>query len=330
MHAEYEERDCHIGSSSGVEPNGKKPQGNKQRKGKGLQEQETPLSLMMNFIIWNVRGANSATFKPAMLVLLKTKMTEHKSLTEELRGIVVMWKEDALKLENLTITVQGIHITVKVLPSTYSWNFSAIYASLDFNTRTLFWEELCTHSTITDREWPIGRDFNEFLNANEKLGGNYHIFFQCPNSTTSWNDIISKSGTPANTPFTSLIGTEWINQWHNIKNNKFNDQLDWGTLIPFCLWNICVSAIDTISQAIEFQWVIVKSTKRSDSKSTTQVSWRPPNPDTFKLNVDGAVKNASGPCGLGGVIRNHLGVWKMGFIEYTPLKDPIRVELQAL
>ncbi|KAK4733872.1 hypothetical protein R3W88_008133 [Solanum pinnatisectum] len=50
----------------------------------------------MNFIIWNARGANSATFrrqcdamvkvhKSAILVLLETKITKHKRLTKELR-----------------------------------------------------------------------------------------------------------------------------------------------------------------------------------------------------------------------------------------------------
>lgn len=109
-------------------------------KGKGLQEQAISLNLMMDFIIWNARGANNASFrrqcgamvnihKPALLVLLETKMTEHQSLTKELKfdsqiqsaanglsgGIVIMWNEDTLKLENLSITPQGIHVTIKVL-----------------------------------------------------------------------------------------------------------------------------------------------------------------------------------------------------------------------
>lgn len=51
--------------------------------------------VMSNFIIWNIRGANSATFRRncetlvkehnlTFLVLLKMKMTEHKYLTEAL------------------------------------------------------------------------------------------------------------------------------------------------------------------------------------------------------------------------------------------------------
>ncbi|KAK4716499.1 hypothetical protein R3W88_014837 [Solanum pinnatisectum] len=50
----------------------------------------------MNFIIWNVRGASSSNFrhqceamvkmhKLVMLVLLETRMGEHKRLTEVLK-----------------------------------------------------------------------------------------------------------------------------------------------------------------------------------------------------------------------------------------------------
>lgn len=50
---------------------------------------------MMNFIIWNVRGANSANFrrhcttmvklyKPSTLILLETKMADHKRITKTL------------------------------------------------------------------------------------------------------------------------------------------------------------------------------------------------------------------------------------------------------
>lgn len=69
--------------------------------------------------------------KPAMFVLFETKMTEHKNIIEVLRfdaqiqspsqeifgGTIIMWKEEALKLENLTVTMQGIHVTVKVIPN---------------------------------------------------------------------------------------------------------------------------------------------------------------------------------------------------------------------
>lgn len=117
--------------------------------------------------------------KPDLLVLLETKMTEHKHLTEALKfdsqiqsaanglsgGIVIMWKEDTLKLDNVYVTPQGIHVMVKVLPNFKVWFFSAIYASPDFNTRTQLWEDLCNLSQTHKEEWLIGGDFNEVLHT---------------------------------------------------------------------------------------------------------------------------------------------------------------------
>ncbi|KAH0716625.1 hypothetical protein KY290_012901 [Solanum tuberosum] len=62
-------------------------------KGKGPMTTPPLMSNMMNFIIWNVRCANSASFrsqcepmvklhKPVMLVLLETRLGEHKRLTK--------------------------------------------------------------------------------------------------------------------------------------------------------------------------------------------------------------------------------------------------------
>ncbi|KAK4723761.1 hypothetical protein R3W88_026540 [Solanum pinnatisectum] len=120
-----------------------------------------------------------------MLVLIETKITEHKSLTEELKfdsqiqavanglsgGIMIIWNEDTLKLEDLLITPQGIHVSIKVLPNSPSWFFSTVYASTDFNTRTDIWKELCSLSSTINGEWLITRDFNKVLHAREKLGG---------------------------------------------------------------------------------------------------------------------------------------------------------------
>lgn len=63
-----------------------------------------------------------------MLVLLEIKMANHKALTETLkfdvqiqssatgcrRGIIVMWMDENLKLDNVLVTPQGVHVMVKV------------------------------------------------------------------------------------------------------------------------------------------------------------------------------------------------------------------------
>lgn len=100
---------------------------------------KTIKSMLMNYIIWNTRGANNAEFcrhcksmisihKSIMLVLLETKMVDHSSLTDEFgfqchikssairasRGLVIMWTDDSLNITDISINNQVIHVSVKV------------------------------------------------------------------------------------------------------------------------------------------------------------------------------------------------------------------------
>ncbi|OIS95983.1 hypothetical protein A4A49_07426 [Nicotiana attenuata] len=121
--------------------------------------------LPMNFIIWNARGSNSAEFhrhcasmvklhNHTLLVLLETRMTDHKHLTIELKfsaqfqtsdvgqygGIVVMWKDDLVKLEEVSTTPQGVHVMVKVTLYNSKWLCSTIYASNYLNDMNRLWD----------------------------------------------------------------------------------------------------------------------------------------------------------------------------------------------
>ncbi|XP_075092464.1 uncharacterized protein LOC142172691 [Nicotiana tabacum] len=151
----------------------------------------------MNYIIWNVRGGNSAKFKMhciemvrmhklVMLDFLETKMADHQTLAQTLDfdmiiqspavglsgGIVFMWKEDLVAVEEVATTPQGIHAMVKVRPNHPPWLFSAIYASNILAERKLLWEKLITISNTLGNNWFIGGDFNEVLKARDKFGGN--------------------------------------------------------------------------------------------------------------------------------------------------------------
>lgn len=75
------------------------------------------------------------THKPSMLGFLETRMTDRKRLAETLHfeayiqspvdgysdGIVVMWKEDAVKPEEVTINAQSIHAMVQVILDPKPW-----------------------------------------------------------------------------------------------------------------------------------------------------------------------------------------------------------------
>lgn len=164
---------------------------------KGKEITGTPQNpTMLNFILWNARGANSAIFqrrcealvkapKPALLVHLETKMADHKNITDALKfdafvqspaegmpgGIVVMWKDDLVRLDNISETSQGIHVKIKVCPFNFSWFFIIVYASPDLQKCTMLWRNLIDWSRSCNAEWLVAGDSNEVLYANEKLGG---------------------------------------------------------------------------------------------------------------------------------------------------------------
>ncbi|KAH0672701.1 hypothetical protein KY284_023788 [Solanum tuberosum] len=112
-------------------------------------------------------------------------MGEHKRLTKVLKfdsqiqsaaaglsgGIVIMWKKNLLKLSDISMTSQSIHVMVQVFPETEPWFLSAIYVSNDPATRTNLWTELTNISRSMKGDWVIRGDFSEILKASEKLGG---------------------------------------------------------------------------------------------------------------------------------------------------------------
>lgn len=80
-------------------------------------------------------------------------------------------EEELLEVDNISITPQGIHVLVKVLPNSKPFLFFAIYASLNFNTRIRLCVDLCLIADSHKGEWLMGGDFNEVLQAKKKLGG---------------------------------------------------------------------------------------------------------------------------------------------------------------
>nr|XP_016515200.1 PREDICTED: uncharacterized protein LOC107831916 [Nicotiana tabacum] len=147
------------------------------------------------------RALTKCASQTTLLVLLETKIADDKKLTEELHfdmliqsptvglsgGIVMIWKEDCVTVDEVSTTPQGIHAMVKVLPSHTLWLFSAIYASTILADRKLLWDSLVTISKSNTGNWFIGEEFNEVVKARDKFGGNpinlsrSNLFWNCLN-----------------------------------------------------------------------------------------------------------------------------------------------------
>jgi len=93
----------------------------------------------MNIIVWNCRGCNDPDFrrnfrslldwhKPLVVALLETKMQDHQPLLENVSfnkmievlvvgnssGIVVLWDDNFLELDEIATIAQQVHAMIKV------------------------------------------------------------------------------------------------------------------------------------------------------------------------------------------------------------------------
>lgn len=90
--------------------------------------------------------------KPSVLALLETRMSDHKAIAETLvfnsqiqfptignsRGIVIIWDNLNLGIQNIVILPQGIHVAVKVNNPPSSYFFSATYDSIAMRSERRF------------------------------------------------------------------------------------------------------------------------------------------------------------------------------------------------
>ncbi|KAL4376105.1 hypothetical protein GQ457_02G020460 [Hibiscus cannabinus] len=59
-------------------------------------------------------------------------------------------------------------------------------------------------------------------------------------------------------------------------------------------------------------------------------SWVAPPAGYFKFNVDASVSGSYGATGIGGILRNHVGLPLFKFVESIGFSDPTRAELKAI
>jgi ribonuclease HI len=164
-----------------------------------IDECPTPdLSLIMNIIMWNCRGALNPNFRrsiselinchsPSMLIVTETRVggARAKEITDTLPfygaihadtigyagGIWLLWNSELVDVSVLAATEQEIHAVVKVLSSNFSWLLSSIYASPRFLERKLLWNNLSQVATLHNLPWLLVGDFNEVLSSDDKFGG---------------------------------------------------------------------------------------------------------------------------------------------------------------
>ncbi|XP_016469275.1 uncharacterized protein LOC107791689 [Nicotiana tabacum] len=147
-------------------------------------------------------------------------------------GIVVLWDENILLVEEIAITNQEVHCMVEVLYLTRKFLFSSIYASPTLAHRQILWQNLKCISDNYHGPWLVGGDFNEVTRASEKFGGrhlnNKHVdqFLNCLNycnlvdlgfkgSRFTWSNNRSNSATILERLDMVVANYGWINLFPN-------------------------------------------------------------------------------------------------------------------
>lgn len=153
-----------------------------------------------------------------------------------------------------------------------------------------------------------------------------HLFRQCDMAMACW--FIAAA--PNNFMFTNYLPlTNWIKRACS-NDNKAVAGISWNLLFPYLLWNLWLArnqisfngvrspAPEILQRAIkgakEAQTLLLKH-NGPDKASQLWVAWTPPPAGYVKVNTDGAKKANTGLASAGGLIRDDIGQWVVGFLS---------------
>lgn len=119
--------------------------------------------------------------------------------------------------------------------------------------------------------------------------------------------------------------------------------MTWKSLFPFAVWNIwlnrnwnnyentnlSLNLNRGFQLALEYKFLTEREVI-SPTRHPIRISWDKPKGVHFKLNIDGAFKEYTANCDLGGVFRDSNGHWVMDFQLADYASSPLQAELLAL
>lgn len=165
-----------------------------------------------------------------------------------------------------------------------------------------------------------------------------HLFRSCSSSNLIWNQCSSRP--------TSFSSTSPFLIWFKncaICQDPTSFNIPFGTLFIYCLWNMWLSRNKKVFQCVPFfhkavykealQYAVEYfhlGNSHMSSKSQTSsvlVSWQPPDEGWLKINVDGACDPLSHDIAVGGLIRDHIGNWVLGFYKFLGSGDSFLAEV---
>lgn len=210
----------------------------------------------------------------------------------------------------------------------------------------------------------IPPDEAECVLCNSQIENPDHLLLQCPFSWAIWNWWLSIWG--LSWVFPRCL-RDAFDQWKSIKRNPFSRKV-WNAIFSIIIWSIwkernarifkklrcdlkevqdliltrlCwwidgwgdpfpYSISDVIRNPSCLEWN--HGGKASDRApiSDPSVGWSPPNPMSLKWNVDASVNILMDTAAIGGVLRDHKGIFKCVFSSPTPPIEINSAEVLAI
>lgn len=162
-----------------------------------------------------------------------------------------------------------------------------------------------------------------------------HLFRTCPISLLIWN-MCGSSPILHFSDFYSQLKSSASCQDPSFLNIPF------GTVFIYCIWSIWLArnkkifenapiyhlaiADMALKRAAEFYHLGIDHSHTSSAQNPISVSWNPPDEGWFKINVDGACDPHSNNMVAEGLIRNHEGIWVLGFNQFLGVGNCLLTE----
>lgn len=83
-------------------------------------------------------------------------------------GIIVMWKEGILIMEDYLIGAFSVSIKFPNVADNFVWVFTSVYGASDSGYYNQFWQELWDIRILFEDPWLIGGDFNAIISPDER------------------------------------------------------------------------------------------------------------------------------------------------------------------
>ncbi|KAH0672800.1 hypothetical protein KY290_025033 [Solanum tuberosum] len=148
------------------------------------------------------------------------------------------------------------------------------------------------------------------------------------------------------TPLTNNIHSniDWLLDLKNLNHTFVNQSLRREMFFPFAIWHIwlnrnnnifhnsnrSISIPMVISRTLKYVFTDTSLSSRHSDKIMVYVCWNPPPHGHYKLNIDGSFSSQTLVGGLGGVIRDEYGNWKMGLHQKHHSFNATSMEILAL